>query len=158
MNTKVKPIPDGYRSVTPYLCIKNAAAALDFYQHAFGATERMRMTDPSGKIGHAEIGIGDSAIMLCDEFPDMDVRSPQAIGGTPVMMHLYVEDVDAFVARAVAAGAKLLSPVEDQFYGDRGGKLADPFGHTWWVATHVEDVPPQEIEKRAMEVFGNPVS
>lgn len=153
MTTTVKAIPDGYHTATPYLTIKDAAAALDFYKRAFGATEVMRMTTPDGKVGHAEIRIGDSAIMLSDEFPEMDARSPQLIGGSPVMIHLYVEDVDAFVRRAVEAGARLQHTVENQFYGDRGGKLADPFGHVWWVATHVEDVPPQELERRAAAMF-----
>jgi PhnB protein len=150
----VNPIPEGYHTVTPYLAIRDAAAALDFYKRAFGATEVFRMADPTGKIGHAEIRIGDSAIMLSDEFPDMDALSPQAIGGTPVVLHLYVEDVDAFVARAVDAGATVLRPVADQFYGDRGGKLGDPFGHRWWIASHVEDVPPDELERRAKAMFG----
>ena len=155
MTNKVKPIPEGYHTATPYLTIRNAAQALDFYKLAFGATEVMRMTSPDGRVGHAEIRIGDSAIMLSDEFPDMDARSPQMIGGSPVMIHLYVEDADALVKRAVDAGATLQRPVEDQFYGDRAGKLADPFGHVWWIATHVEDVPPQEIEKRAAAMFGS---
>ena len=154
MTSKVRAIPEGYHTATPYLTIRNAAQALDFYKRAFGATEVMRMTSPDGKVGHAEIRIGDSAIMLSDEFPDMDAHSPQMIGGSPVMIHLYVEDADALVKRAVEAGATLQRPVEDQFYGDRGGKLADPFGHVWWIATHVEDVPPQEIEKRAAAMFG----
>ena len=155
MTGKVRPIPEGYHTATPYLTIRNAAQALDFYKRAFGATEVMRMTSPDGRVGHAEIRIGDSAIMLSDEFPDMDARSPQMIGGSPVMIHLYVEDADALVKRAVDAGATLQRPVEDQFYGDRAGKLADPFGHVWWIATHVEDVPPQEIEKRAAAMFGS---
>lgn len=155
MDTQVKAVPDGYHTATPYLTITDAAAALDFYKRAFDATEVMRMTTPDGKVGHAEIRIGDSAIMLSDEFPEMDARSPQRIGGSPVMIHLYVDDADAFVKRAVEAGAQLQRPVEDQFYGDRAGKLADPFGHLWWIATHVEDVPPQEIEKRAAAMFGS---
>jgi PhnB protein len=149
-----KPIPDGYHSVTPYLTIKNAAEALDFYKRAFGASETFRMADGSGKIGHAEIRIGDSAIMLSDEFPEMDARSPQSIGGSPVAIHLYVEDVDAFVQRAVEAGAEVVRPVENQFYGDRGGMLSDPYGHSWWVSTHVEDVPVEEIRKRAAAMYG----
>lgn len=156
MTDKVKAVPEGYHTATPYLTIRNAAQALDFYKRAFGATEVMRMADSNGKVGHAEIRIGDSAIMLSDEFPDMDARSPQMIGGSPVMIHLYVEDVDALVKRAVEAGATLQRPVENQFYGDRAGKLADPFGHIWWIATHVEDVPPQEIEKRAAAMFASP--
>lgn len=153
MNDKVKPIPDGYHTVTPYLTIRNAAAALDFYKRAFGADEMFRVADPQGKVGHAEIRIGDSAIMLSDEFPDMGANSPQAIGGSSVMIHLYVENVDALVDRAVKAGGKLERPVADQFYGDRGGMVVDPFGHKWWIATHVEDVPPEEIEKRAAAMF-----
>jgi len=156
VDTKVKAIPEGYHTATPYLTIKGAAAALDFYKRAFGAMEVMRMATPEGKVGHAEIRIGDSAIMLSDEFPEMDARSPQLIGGSPVMIHLYVEDADTFVKRAVEAGAQLQRPVEDQFYGDRAGKLADPFGHIWWIATHVEDVPPQELERRAAAMFGSP--
>lgn len=156
MTDKVKAVPEGYHTATPYLTIRNAAQALDFYKRAFGATEVMRMADSNGKVGHAEIRIGDSAIMLSDEFPDMDARSPQLIGGSPVMIHLYVEDVDALVKRAVEAGATLQRPVENQFYGDRAGKLSDPFGHIWWIATHVEDVPPQEIEKRAAAMFSSP--
>ncbi|HJV76645.1 MAG TPA: VOC family protein [Noviherbaspirillum sp.] len=156
MTDKVKAVPEGYHTATPYLTIRNAAQALDFYKRAFGATEVMRMADPNGKVGHAEIRIGDSAIMLSDEFPDMDARSPQLIGGTPVMIHLYVEDADELVKRAVEAGATLQRPVENQFYGDRAGKVADPFGHIWWIATHVEDVPPQEIEKRAAAMFASP--
>lgn len=149
MNAKVKPIPEGYRNITPYLTIKNAAAAIDFYKQAFGAQERMRMTDPGGRIGHAEIQIGDSVVMMSDEYPEMGAQSPQSIGGTAVMMHLYVEDVDAVVERALKAGGTLERPVEDQFYGDRAGLVTDPFGHKWWVSTHVEDVPPEELEQRA---------
>ncbi len=144
----VKPIPDGYHTVTPYLFIQGAAQALEFYQKAFGATERMRLPDPSGRIGHAEIQIGDSVIMLADEFPEMGVRSPKAYGGSPVNIALYVADVDALAERAVAAGAKVLRPVKDQFYGDRSGSFEDPFGHTWTLATHKEDVTPEEMQKR----------
>lgn len=153
MATTVKPVPDGYHTATPYLIIRHAADAIEFYKRAFGATEIMRMADPGGKIGHAEIRIGDSSIMLCDEFPDMDLRSPDSTG-SPVIIHLYVNDVDALVKQAVDAGAQVLRPVEDQFYGDRGGKLRDPFGHIWWIASHVEDVPPEEINKRAAALFG----
>jgi PhnB protein len=153
MASTVKPIPDGYHTVTPYLIIRHAADAIEFYKRAFGATEVMRMAEPGGKIGHAEIRIGDSPIMLCDEFPDMDIRSPDSTG-SPVIIHLYVDDVDALVKQAVDAGAQVLRPVEDQFYGDRGGKLRDPFGHIWWIASHVEDVPPEEINKRAAALFG----
>jgi PhnB protein len=152
--SKVKPIPEGYHTVTPYLCCKDAAAAIEFYKKAFGATELMRMGDPSGKIGHAEIQIGDSHVMLADEFPEMGFLSPQSVGGSPVMMHLYVEDVDAIVPKAVAAGAKVTRPVADQFYGDRGGQLQDPFGHKWYVSTHKEDVSPEELKKRIAAMSG----
>jgi PhnB protein len=145
----VKPIPDGYPQVTPYLCVDGAKAAIEFYSRVLGATERMHMPGPDGKIGHAELQLGESLIMLSDEFPEMGVRSPKAVGGTPVMISVYVEDADAVFDAAVAAGATALRPVEDQFYGDRTGQFEDPFGHRWSVATHVEDVPPEEMEKRA---------
>ena len=145
----VKPIPEGYHSVTPYLCVKGAAAAIDFYKKAFGAKELLRMPAPGEKIGHAEIQIGDSHVMLADEFPEMGFLSPQSVGGSPVMMHLYVEDVDITANKAVAAGAKVTRPVADQFYGDRGGQVEDPFGHKWYVGTHKEDVPPDELQRRA---------
>jgi len=149
-----KPIPDNYPRVTPYLAIDGAAAAIDFYKKAFGATERMRMGGPEGKIGHAEIEIEGGLIMLADEFPDMAFRSPKTLGGSPVTMHIYVQDVDAFCARAVAAGATVLRPVADQFYGDRSGQLKDPFGHTWSIATHVEDVSEEEMQRRAAKLGG----
>ncbi len=155
MAKKVKPIPDGYHSVTPYLSVKGAASAIEFYKQAFGATERMRMAAPGGMVGHAEIKIGDALIMLADEFPEQDFLSPQTTGGSSVMLHLYVEDVDAIFNQAVAAGAKVLKPVEDQFYGDRAGRLADPFGHIWYIATHKEDVPPEEMKRRAAALFGS---
>jgi PhnB protein len=145
----VQPIPDGYPRVSPYLCVNGANAALDFYRSVFGATERMRMPAPDGKIGHAELQIGDSVIMLSDEYPEMGLRSPRAIGGSPVTISVYVEDVDAVFNRAVAAGAKSLRAVENQFYGDRSGQFEDPFGHRWSVATHVEDVSPDEMARRA---------
>lgn len=148
MAAKVKPIPDGYHTATPYLIIQGAAAALDFYKKVFGATELMRMAQPDAKIGHAEMRIGDSCIMLADEVPQIGYRGPKSLGGTPVSLMLYVEDVDAVVARAVAAGAKLTQPVQDKFYGDRNGVLEDPFGHVWTIATHIEDVSPEEIERR----------
>jgi len=144
-----KPIPDGYQSVTPYLIISGANAAIEFYKDVFGASERMRLAMPGGNVGHAELLIGGSVIMLADECPEIDARSPKTVGGSPVMLHLYVEDVDAVVARAAAAGAKILQPVETKFYGDRGGSIADPFGHIWHVATHVEDVTPEETQRRA---------
>lgn len=149
MGTKVKPIPEGYHAVTPYLCVKGAAKAIDFYQKVFGAKEVMRMPGPGGAIGHAEIQIHDSRIMLADEYPDMNFRSPHSFGGTPVHIHLYVEDADRVATQAVAAGAKLLRPMADQFYGDRSGSVEDPFGHVWHVATHTEDIPLEELKKRA---------
>ncbi len=144
-----KPIPDGYHSVTPYLIIKGATAALDYYTRAFGAVELFRMPAPEGKIGHAEIKIGDSPIMLADEAPEMGYKSPQSLGGSPVSIMIYVEDVDTVFNRAIAAGGKEQRPVKDQFYGDRSGTLEDPFGHVWHVATHKEDVSPEEMERRA---------
>jgi PhnB protein len=149
MARAAKPIPDGYRSITPYLVVRGAADALEFYKRAFGAKEIMRMAAPGGRIGHAEIEIGGSRIMLTDEFPEMGARAPQSPGATPVMIYLYVDDVDQTVKAALAAGAKTGRPVEDQFYGDRSGSLTDPFGHLWWVATHKEDVPIDEIRRRA---------
>ena len=147
----VNPIPEGYRRVTPYLIVDGAAAAIDFYTSVLGATERMRMGGPEGKVGHAELEIGDSVIMLADEHPEMNARGPRSTGGTPVSLHMYVEDVDGVFERAVEAGAKALRPVEDQFYGDRLGSFEDPFGHQWSVATHVEDVSPDEMSKRMAE-------
>jgi PhnB protein len=145
----VKPIPDGYHTATPYLIVKDAGRALEFYKKAFGATELMRLEGPDGKIGHAEICIGDSPIMLADEFPDMGYRSPQALGGSPISICLYVEDVDALFQQALAAGATVVRPVKDQFYGDRSGTLSDPFGHVWTIATHKEDLSPEEVRRRS---------
>nr|AQQ74917.1 hypothetical protein [uncultured bacterium] len=148
MKDKVKAIPDGYHAVTPYLIVNDAVQAIDFYKRAFGATEKFRM-EQGEKIGHAEISIGDSIVMLADEFPDMNIRGPRTIGGTPVSIMVYVEDVDAVVARAVEAGAKVQRPVQDQFYGDRMGSVEDPYGHIWHIATHKEDLTPEEISRRA---------
>jgi len=145
----VKPIPEGYPEITPYLAVDGANDAIDFYTTVFGARERMRMQGPGGKVGHAELEIGNSLIMLADEFPDMGNRGPKTIGGTPVTISIYVDDVDDVFDRAVAEGATEIRPVENQFYGDRSGQLEDPFGHRWSVATHVEDVPADEMEKRA---------
>ena len=145
--SNVKPIPDGYHTATPYLICKGAAKALDFYKKALGAEEIMRF-DMGGQIGHAEIRIGNSMIMLADEHPDMGYKSPQSYGGTPVSLVLYVEDADALVQRAIGAGAKELRPVQDQFYGDRSGTVADPFGHVWTISTHKEDVPEEEMKRR----------
>ncbi|MBA3432450.1 MAG: VOC family protein [Actinobacteria bacterium] len=150
----VKPIPDGYPQVVPYLCVDGAEAAIDFYGRVFGASERMRMAAPDDKIGHAEIEIGDSLIMLSDDLPEMELSNPRTLGGTPVVISLYVEDVDAVFDRAVEAGAQIRRPVENQFYGDRSGQFEDPFGHRWSVATHVEDVSPDEMAKRSAEMMG----
>jgi PhnB protein len=149
MTSKVKPIPEGYHTATPYLIIKDAASAIEFYKKAFGATELFRMADPRGKIGHAEIKIGNSPIMLADEVPEMGYRSAQSLGGSPVGILLYVEDVDTVFNQAIAAGAKVERPVKDQFYGDRSGGVKDPFGLVWHIATHIEDVAPEEMQKRA---------
>lgn len=154
MSTPVKAIPDQYPTATPYLACSGAAKALEFYQQAFGAVEIMRMPMPDGRIGHAEVRIGKSVIMLADEFPEMGFKSPSTLGGSPVTIHIYVEDVDAFVEKAVAAGAKITQPLQDKFYGDRSANLVDPFGHSWMFATHKEDVSPEELAKRAAELFG----
>ena len=145
----VKPIPEGYHSLTPYLTVDDAAAAIEFYKKAFGATERGRMEAPDGTIGHAELAIGDSIVMLSDPFPQGSTRSPKDLGGTTGSIFMYVEDVDAVVAQAIDAGATTAMEVADQFWGDRFGTVTDPFGHLWSVATHVEDVPPEEMAERA---------
>lgn len=141
--------PSGYHTVTPYLTIKGAARAIDFYKSIFGASERMRMETPDGRIGHAEIQIGDAAIMLSDEWPEMGHSGPQAFGGSPVALHIYVGNVDAVAEQAVAAGATLKQPPKDEFWGDRMGTIVDPFGHIWLISTHVEDVPEEEMRRRA---------
>jgi PhnB protein len=143
------PIPQGYHSVTPYLIVKGAARAIEFYKQAFGATEVMRMEGPDGSVGHAEIKIGDSPVMLADEYPDMGYRSPQTLGGAGVSLLVYVDNVDDLFRQAIAAGGKELRAVQDQFYGDRMGTLEDPFGHVWSLATHVEDVSPEEMRRRS---------
>ena|SRR5438105_4930229 len=145
----VKKIPEGHNRVSPYLIVDGAARALEFYARAFGAVEMFRHEAPGGKIGHAEVRIGDTVIMLADEFPDHDAHAPRKYGGSPVSLHLYCEDVDAVAAKAIAAGAKVKRPVADQFYGDRLGTLEDPFGHTWHVSTHIEDVAAEELTRRA---------
>ena len=145
----VNPIPEGYPRLSAYLCVDGAARAIDFYTSVLGATEKMRMDGPDGKIGHAELTLGDSVLMLADEYPDMGFLSPARIGGTAVTLHTYVEDVDAVFEKALAAGAKSLRSVENQFYGDRSGQFEDPFGHRWNVASHVEDVDPEEMARRA---------
>lgn len=151
----VKPIPDGYEGATPYLICRGAARAIEFYKKAFGATEIMRMGGAGERISHAEIRIGPAIIMLADEVPEMDARSPETLGGTPVNVYVYVEDVDALARRAADAGATILRPVADQFYGDRSVHLQDPFGHRWGFATHVEDVSLEEIQRRATAKFSH---
>ena len=154
MSKTVKPIPEGFHTLTPYVIVKGAAEAIDFYKKAFGAEELFRMPGPDGKtVGHAEIKIGDSIVMLSDECPEFGARSPQALNGTPVSFMFYVKDADTAFKRAVDAGAKVLQPLENKFYGDRSGTVADPFGHQWTIGTHVEDVAPEELEKRAAEAF-----
>ena len=148
--SKVSPIPQGYHSITPYLVIKGAAQAIEYYKKVFGATEVVRMNAPDGKVGHAELQIGDSRIMLADENPSMGAgyTSATSIGNSPVSLYLYLPDVDRVIERAAAAGAKILKPAQDQFYGDRSGFIQDPFGHLWGIATHVEDVSPEEMKER----------
>lgn len=148
-----KAIPDGYHAVTPYLVIDGAAKAIDFYKRAFGAVEVMRMPDPNGKIGHAEIRIGDSHIMLADEYPDMGYRGPTSLGGAAVTLMVYVDNADETFRQALACGAQEMQPLKDQFYGDRSGTVKDPFGHIWTIATHVEDIAPDEMERRATQYF-----
>ncbi|MCA1829740.1 MAG: VOC family protein [Myxococcales bacterium] len=147
--TKVKPIPDGYHSVTPYLIVDGAARALEFYRKAFGAEEMYRFPRQDGRIGHAEFRVGNSVVMIADEHPEIGARGPKSIGGTPISLMVYVEDVDKVFDRAVQAGATVERAVATQFYGDRTGGIVDPFGHKWYLATHVEDVPPDEMQKRA---------
>jgi PhnB protein len=150
---KVDPIPSNYPRVTPYLSVDGAAKAIDFYCKVFGATERGRMPGPDGNIGHAELTLGDSMIMLSDPFPEMGAPTPQALGGSAVTVMVYVDDVDAVFKRAIKAGAKEISPVQDQFYGDRSGQFEDPFGHRWNVASHIEDVSPEEMDKRVAQMI-----
>ena len=149
----VKPIPEGYRTVTPYLAVDDAAEAIEYYKKAFGAKERGRMEAPDDKIGHAELEIGDSLVMLSDPFPQATTRTPKELGGTSASVFLYVDDVDAVVKRAVDAGATVTMEVADQFWGDRFGSVQDPFGHSWSIATHVEDVPPEEMAERAKKAM-----
>jgi PhnB protein len=148
---RVQPIPAGYHAITPYLAVRGGAQAIEFYKKAFGAKEIMRMPGPDGKLGHAEVQIGDSRVMLADEYESMSFFGPQTRGGTTVLIHLYVKDVDATVARAVAAGGKVVRPLTDQFYGDRTCSIEDPFGHLWYVATHTKDLSMAEIERGAKE-------
>ena len=149
----VKPIPDGYEGITPYLICKNAEAAIEFYKKAFGATELFRIGGP-GMVGHAEMKLGNAIFMLADEFPDMGALSPQTIGGSPVSLYVYVDDVDSFTEKAVAEGLEVMKPVTDQFYGDRSGAFKDPFGHIWGFATHKEDLTPEELSERAKAAHG----
>ncbi len=151
----VKPIPEGYHSVTPYLIIRGAAEAIEFYKKAFGAVELFRFPSPDGKVGHAEIKIGDSPIMLADEYPPMGYKGPQSIGGSPVSLMIYVEDVDTIYNQAVTAGAAVKEALQDKFYGDRTGTLVDPFGHVWHISTHKEDVSMEEMERRAKAAHGS---
>jgi PhnB protein len=148
MATKPRPIPEGYHTLTPYLAVDDAALAIDFYKRAFGAKGRVRMDAPGGKIGHAELEIGDSQVMLADPFPQASTRPPKELGGTSASVFMYVEDVDEVVSQAVEAGATVTMEVADQFWGDRFGTVTDPFGHVWSIATHVEDVAPEEIAER----------
>ena len=150
----VKSIPDGYHSVTPYLIVRGGADAIEFYQKAFGAVELFRMPSPDGKIGHAEIKVGDSPIMLADEYPDMGYKGPQSIGGSPVSLMIYVDDVDTVFNQAVDAGATVKEALADKFYGDRMGTVIDPFGHRWHLATHKEDVSAEEMQRRAKAAHG----
>jgi PhnB protein len=150
---KVQSVPEGYHTATPYLVVRDASLAIDFYTRAFGATELFRMPGPGGRIPHAELQIGDSRIMLSDESPEMGSRSPQTLGGTGSSVFLYVDDADAVFKQALAAGANELAALQDMFWGDRFGKLADPFGHEWSVATHIEDVTPEEMGKRMAAAF-----
>jgi len=150
---KVRYIPKGYNSVTPYLVVKGAAQAIEYYKKVFGATEILRMAVPDGRVGHAELQVGSSRIMLADENPQMGYRSAESIGASPVSLLVYIRDCDKVVERAVAGGAKLLKPVQDQFYGDRSGFIQDPFGHQWGIATHIEDVSPEEMDERAKKAM-----
>jgi PhnB protein len=154
MSQKIDPIPTDRPRLGPYITVHDGAAALDFYGRAFGAIETSRLAEPGGRIGHAEVRIGESVLMLSDEFEEYGARSPRTLGGSPVMLHLYVEDADAVVAAAEAAGATVDQPVEDQFYGDRGGKITDPFGHRWWIAMRVEEVSDEETRRRATALYG----
>jgi PhnB protein len=153
MSDKVSPVLEGKSGPTPYLTVRDGAAAIEFYKSVFRAVETLRIQEQSGRIGHAELAIGSGAIMLSDEYPEMEVRGPEAIGGTPVTLHLYVEDVDSTVERAVAAGAKILRPIADQFYGDRAGKIVDPFGHQWFLSTRKEVISEEEMKRRAKELY-----
>lgn len=148
MTSQAKPIPEGHDAAVPYLVIKDAARAIDFYKRVFGAAEVVRLAEPGGRIGHAELRVGRAAFMLADEHPELGIHGPDASGGSPVTIHLYVDDVDAAVQRAEAAGAAVLKPPKDEFYGDRAAKLKDPFGHIWMLATRIEEVSVEEMKRR----------
>jgi PhnB protein len=152
MASTVKPVPDGYHTATPYLVVRGAAKAIEFYKNALGATELMRMAGPDGKVMHAELKIGDSIIMMGDEDPKRGTHSPESLGGSPMSLYLYVDDCDRLFNQAVSAGASATTPVKDQFYGDRSGSIKDPFGHSWHIATHKEDVSMDEVRKRMAEM------
>ena len=153
MAENVKPIPDGYEGITPYLICKNAEAAIEFYKRAFGAEELYRIGEP-GMVGHAEMKLGNAIFMLSDEFAPMNALSPETIGGSPVSLYIYVEDVDKFTEKAIGEGLEVIKPVSDQFYGDRSGHFKDPFGHMWGFATHIEDLSPEELSERAKAAHG----
>jgi PhnB protein len=154
----VKPIPEGYHTLTPYLCVEDAAQAIEFYTRAFGAKERGRMAAPDGKIAHAELQIGDSVVMVSDPFPQSNLKPPKEVGGISTALFVYVEDIDAFVQQAADAGATVTSPPEDMFWGDRFGTLSDPFGHSWQIATHIEDLTPEEMEERGRQAMASMMS
>ncbi|MDX1836077.1 VOC family protein [Legionella taurinensis] len=154
MTNQVSAAPEGYSTITPYLIVDDASQAIDFYKQVLGAVEVMRLDNPDGKVGHAELKIGDSKIMLADECPEMEIHAPDNYGGSPVGIHVYVHNVDATLGEAIKAGATLCREAADQFYGDRSGAFKDPFGHTWYVATHVEDLSEDEVRRRAAELFG----
>jgi uncharacterized glyoxalase superfamily protein PhnB len=153
MTTQAKPIPEGFHTLTPHIVVRDGSGAIEFYRKAFAAEELMRMPGPGGKLMHAELKIGDSIVMLCDEFPEMGALSPQALDGSPVTLHVYTRDADAAIEKAVSAGATVTMPAQDTFWGDRYGKVQDPFGHHWSIATHQEDLTPEEIGKRAAQAF-----
>lgn len=155
MTSKVKPIPDGYHTITPYLSVRGAAKAIEFYKRAFGAQQRGVLSTPDGRIGHAELMIGNSIVMIADEFPEHGNKSPETLNGSPVGLAIYVENVDEVFKRAVEAGATVKEPISDKFWGDRAGSVSDPFGHKWTILTHKEDVSPEEMKKRMEEMFAN---